>query len=98
MEQPSPDLRPLAVGRARRAAHTAEQAQLARTGRRRVDARLAVERAELADPIIRALRRAPHEESIRLEGIVERVARQLLQFEIQVDQNVTAGDETEPRK
>ena len=91
-------MRNLLVQHADAAEQARQQAQLARTGRRLVDARLAVERAELASRTIGALRRAQHEESVRVERIVERFARQLLQFAIQVDQNVAADDEIEPRE
>src|SRR5262249_59387760 len=63
---------------------------------RLVDAGIAVDAAKESSRIIGRLGRAEHEESVRPQRVLERAYDLLLQLAVQVDEQVTAGDEGEP--
>src|SRR5215831_16987075 len=83
-------------------AHTPEQArqqtQFSLNGRRLVNAGFSIEGAEQSKRIVGALGRAQHQKSVWVERIVKSVARQILQFAIQVNQEIAAGDEIDARE
>src|SRR5215471_20715227 len=63
-----------------------------------IDTRGAINAAEQTGRIVRSFRGAEKNKAARIEGIMEGAAHLLLQFAIEIDQHVAAGDQIDMRE